>query len=168
MTPSIMRWLATVRRELIANPGRVLEVGSYDVNGSPRESFGRDAVEYVGIDLRPGPGVDIVGDVLEGGIRGLGLFDLVICTEVLEHTKAPVDVVLTIRRALCEGGYLILTSPANGFAEHRFPRDYWRIMPDAYREVLLCGMTIVREHTTKDPCHCFVARAVRVPTHTEC
>lgn len=33
---------------------RVLEIGSYDVNGSVREIFG-GCSEYVGVDLREGP-----------------------------------------------------------------------------------------------------------------
>ncbi|MDB0050250.1 hypothetical protein N9F31_02215, partial [Pseudomonadales bacterium] len=36
----------------------VLEIGSYDVNGSIRSLF--NAQNYVGVDLVEGPGVDVV------------------------------------------------------------------------------------------------------------
>lgn len=38
---------------------RVLEVGSHDVYGTIRSCFG-SVGDYVGIDLSPGPGVDLV------------------------------------------------------------------------------------------------------------
>ena len=37
---------------------RVLEVGSLDINGSVRPIF--TDCEYVGLDLGPGPGVDVI------------------------------------------------------------------------------------------------------------
>jgi len=43
--------------------GKVLEVGSYDVNGSVRPLFKNRQrfPSYTGIDMREGPGVDMVG-----------------------------------------------------------------------------------------------------------
>ena len=38
---------------------KVLEIGSYDVNGSVRSNF-KHVQEYVGVDLIPGPSVDVV------------------------------------------------------------------------------------------------------------
>jgi 23S rRNA G2069 N7-methylase RlmK/C1962 C5-methylase RlmI len=46
-------------RELVEG-ARVLEIGSYDVNGGIRHLF-RGASDYVGVDLDHGPGVDRVG-----------------------------------------------------------------------------------------------------------
>ena len=40
---------------------KVLDVGSYNVNGCYRDLFtDRKNVEYVGLDVEPGPNVDIV------------------------------------------------------------------------------------------------------------
>jgi hypothetical protein len=53
---------------------RVLEVGSHDVYGTIRSCFG-SVGDYVGIDLSPGPGVDLVLsahelslDLIRGGL----------------------------------------------------------------------------------------------------
>src|SRR6478672_10719054 len=43
-----------------AKPLRVVDIGSYDVNGSYRTLFGNPAWSYQGVDLEAGPGVDIV------------------------------------------------------------------------------------------------------------
>ena len=39
---------------------KILEIGSYDVNGNIREMF-KGAAEYVGVDLVSGPNVDVIG-----------------------------------------------------------------------------------------------------------
>jgi len=58
----------------------VLEVGSYDVNGSVRDYF--NVAKYVGVDWREGPSVDIV--CLAQNIN-LGIFNTVISASMLEH-----------------------------------------------------------------------------------
>ena len=54
-----MKWVERVARKIGPQGKRVLEVGSYDVNGSVRPLF-EGAKQYIGIDSRPGPGVDLV------------------------------------------------------------------------------------------------------------
>ncbi len=39
---------------------RVLDVGSYDVNGSYRHLFDKSKYHYTGLDMEEGPNVDIV------------------------------------------------------------------------------------------------------------
>lgn len=68
---------------------KIIEVGSYDMNASLRpiiESW--TPAEYVGVDIKKGPGVDIVcgaEDIIER--FGKESFDIVISTELLEHVK---------------------------------------------------------------------------------
>lgn len=104
-----------------------LEVGSYDVNGSVRGSF---SGPYVGIDVREGPGVD---EVASGHAIPFDAdsFDVVVCTEVLEHDPAFWRTLDEIRRVLRPGGHLLLTTRGNGFGEHREPVDLWRFMPQS-------------------------------------
>ncbi len=118
-------------------PSPVYEFGSYQVEGQVdyadlRSLFrGKD---YVGCDMRPGPGVDRVEDVsaitLHDGAAGT-----VLCIETFEH-------VLEVRRAFDEvyrilkpGGMFLITSPLN-FRIHGYPDDYWRMTPNCLRKML--------------------------------
>jgi hypothetical protein len=157
MTPEIMEWLAKIRKERIPNPGKVLEAGSYDINGSPRKHFQEGSTSYLGVDACAGPGVDMTAEFHELGRLLKPEFDTILCCEALEHDKDPIKSVEILRSLLVPGGHLILTSPANGFPMHRYPRDYWRIMPDAYQDVLLNGMLIKDIHLTSSSCWCYLA-----------
>lgn len=62
---------------------RVVEFGSRDINGSPREFF-QSPDEYIGIDCNKGRGVDVVGICHEFEPDRMD-FDVVVSTEMLEH-----------------------------------------------------------------------------------
>src|SRR5260370_34180801 len=87
MHASVLDWVPKVLAADEVTGKRVIEVGSYNVNGSARpyiESLG--PASYTGTDMQPGPGVDMVCDaaVLP---RQLGLpgADVIGCFEMLEH-----------------------------------------------------------------------------------
>lgn len=90
----------------------VLEVGSFDVNGGVRQLF---RGPYLGIDMKAGPGVDVVVDAAE--FRPTPV-DIVVCCEVLEHAERWRDIVAMCGRALKPGGKLILTCAGPGRAPH--------------------------------------------------
>ena len=84
----------------------VLDLGGRDVNGTPRALF--DAAEvYRVLDIAPGPGVDIVEDAATWVPDRA--YDVVVCTEVFEHTPAWRDLVRTAWSALRPGGVLVAT-----------------------------------------------------------
>ena len=144
MTPEILYWLEEIRAQVITQPGRVLEVGAQDVNGSPRPLFMDGASEYIGTDMQAGAGVDVVlnnADLL--ATFGAASFDTVICCECLEHDEAFWDTVEQIRDMVKSGGYLVITTPTYGFPVHRYPRDYWRFGEDAYNEVFFNGWHVL-------------------------
>lgn len=85
---------------------RVVELGSRDVNGSPRSLF-TGAASYLGIDSSPGPGVDVVEDAADW--QPDGEYDIIICMETFEHTPRWVDILDVIVRALRYEGWCILT-----------------------------------------------------------
>lgn len=86
--------------------GDVLEIGSRDVNGTVRSLF-RDARSYTGIDVSPGPGVDVAAD---GASFDPGTnYDVVVCCEVLEHARDAAGVIANALRLLKPGGKLIVT-----------------------------------------------------------
>ena len=107
---------------------RVLEVGSLDVNGSVRgDIMALGPAEYIGIDIRPGPGVDVICDAGDLVARfGEDAFDLVISTELLEHARDWRRIVSNIKRVTKPGGVLIVSTRSYGVDFHRRPFDYWR------------------------------------------
>jgi SAM-dependent methyltransferase len=93
---------------------RVLECGSMDINGSPRPFF--EGCEYVGVDWRDGPGVDVVS--LAHEFEG-GPFDTVISTEMLEHDPYWRLSVQRMIDLLAPHGTLIISAAGPGRTEHR-------------------------------------------------
>jgi SAM-dependent methyltransferase len=115
----------------------VIEVGSHDVNGSLRstiEALGPH--RYVGVDLTPGPGVDEIVDA-EDVIERFApeSFDLVVSTEMIEHTRAWQSVVHNLKGVLRPGGHLLVTTRSPGFPFHAWPYDFWRYEPDDMRAI---------------------------------
>jgi SAM-dependent methyltransferase len=143
MTPEIQAWVKQARQDFIKTPGRVLEIGSLDINGGVRQFF-PDAREYVGIDLREGPGVDLVMDAHEITRREMGTFDTILCLETLEHDSQFWVTVENVKSVLGEGGHLIVSTPTFGFPLHRYPKDYWRFGEDAFREYIFSELKILR------------------------
>ena len=107
---------------------KVIEVGSYEINGGPRplvESY-RPA-EYIGLDIMEGPGVDIVckaEDILDK--FGKDSFDVVISTELLEHVRDWRRVVHNIKNICKSGGIILITTRSYGCPYHGHPYDFWR------------------------------------------
>jgi SAM-dependent methyltransferase len=106
-------------------PHSVLEIGSFDVNGGVRPLFS-SARRYHGIDIAPGPGVDEVADAADW--RTATLFDVVVSTEVLEHTSRWRDVVTNGWNALTPGGVLLMTCATDPRPPHS-AIDGWEVRP---------------------------------------
>jgi len=84
---------------------RIVEIGSLNINGEIRQEFPQ-AFSYLGIDIVPGPGVDIVAD---GSIWLPELpADLVLCSGVLEHTAKAEAIVRNAYRMLRPGGTAVI------------------------------------------------------------
>ncbi len=65
-----------------------------------------------------------------------GEFDAILCTEVLEHVREPIKVVLEMARILKPGGRLMLTAPL-GSGIHQEPHHYYGgYTPYWYRDFL--------------------------------
>lgn len=82
------------------------------------------AAEYRGLDATPGAYVDDVG-VVEQLPYADGSFDVVLCTQVLEHVVDPGQAVKEIARVLAGNG-VAFVSTHGVFLYHPDPVDFWR------------------------------------------
>ncbi|HBG78406.1 MAG TPA: methyltransferase type 11 [Phycisphaerales bacterium] len=118
---------ACIKKEEVKGKA-VIEIGSYNVNGSLRSII--EALEpdsYIGIDIESGPGVDQICEAEDiTKTFGYNRFDMVICTEVLEHVKNWQSVIHNIKSVIKPGGILLITTRSRGFVYHGFPADFWR------------------------------------------
>jgi len=94
---------------------RVIEFGSYDINGSVRGNFETPS-EYIGVDWRPGPGVDLVS--LAHEVECAGKFDVVLSASMLEHDPYWDQSVRKMIEMLSDDGILLLSWGAARNAEH--------------------------------------------------
>jgi SAM-dependent methyltransferase len=113
----------------------VLEVGSRNINGSAREFIETlQPAKYIGVDITEGPGVDDIVSAYELVKKyGRAYYDVVICTETLEHLRLWKLAVLNMYTVLKHGGLLIITTPPKGMKYHGWPNDYWRFTEADYR-----------------------------------
>ena len=94
--------------------GRILEYGSYDINGSCRHLFDTD--EYIGVDHRPGPGVDVV--TFMHSFNDEKGFDTIVTTSTLEHDPWWKFSLERCVKLLKPGGNLIITTVGPGWPIH--------------------------------------------------
>ena len=126
-------------------PAKVLDVGSRDVNGTYRGLF-TDA-EYVGLDLSPGPCVDVVG---WDGIAQES-FDYVISGQTFEHAADDYDLIKKMNAALKPGGHMCIIAPSQG-PKHDYPDDYRRYQPeDMDRLAESIGLEILESKINGEP-----------------
>ncbi len=112
---------------------KVLDVGSYDVNGTLRPMIARHpGWRYTGLDVVAGPNVDVVSPDPYAFPFEDGAFDLVVSTSTMEHVEAIWRWIPELVRVLRPGGMLAIVTHWC-FKEHRYPVDCWRIMPDGMR-----------------------------------
>lgn len=144
MTNDIMEWARGMIDAYLQTPGRVLEVGARNVNGSLRRYLAPLASEYIGVDMEAGDGVDLVlrNDALSDTFRAAS-FDTVVCTEVLEHDLTFWVTVGAMRWLLKPGGHLLITTPANGFPYHPYPIDCYRFTEDTYRQLFFAQYEVL-------------------------
>lgn len=93
----------------------VLDVGSLDINGNNRCLF--DDALYLGVDLAPGPNVDIVSKGHELRMPD-ETFDVIVSTECFEHDQFYRETLRNICRMLKPGGLFLFTCATEGRHEH--------------------------------------------------
>ena len=139
MHPSVMAWVSATLTQADVAGRAVLEVGSYNVNGTVRPLVLRHGpASYLGVDQTPGPGVDQVVDAERlAEVFGPDRFDVVISTEMLEHAADWKACMVAMANVLRPGGLLLLTTRSPGFPFHPFPDDHWRFTVVTMSKILV-------------------------------
>lgn len=128
MRNSVRNWLAAVAPH-IPRLGTVLEVGSLQVPGGGgagladlRPLFPKR--EYLGCDMREGPGVDLVADAecLPLADESIGT---VLCIDTAEHIAHAWRACREFHRVLVPGGWALVVTVFR-WSVHDHPADYWR------------------------------------------
>jgi len=102
----------------------VLDIAPQDHAGA-KEYFSESKV--LTLDIDKNSGADYIADLCcdNSKIIPSNSFDIIICTEVLEHTLNPFDAVKEIHRLLKPGGRVFVSTPFN-FRIHGPLPDCWR------------------------------------------
>jgi SAM-dependent methyltransferase len=90
--------------------------------------------EYVGADMRTGPGVDKVLNLHNIDLAGESV-GTVLCLDTLEHVEYPHKALEEIHRVLKPDG-IAMISGTMLFPIHDYPCDFWRFTPEAFRSIL--------------------------------
>jgi len=138
-------WVKRIRHYMPKNLGKILEVGSLNVNGTIRDSFKEDEYEsYMGIDMRAGKDVDMVVNSHEL-VRTFGKdsFDLVLSIATMEHDDRFWLTRKAINTVLKRNGFYILSVPSINFHYHPYPHDYWRFTKPAVLSVMFEGYEVL-------------------------
>jgi SAM-dependent methyltransferase len=128
-TWSIRAALAAWLQEQAADASRTFDGGRYRVldvgcGVKPYYPFFRAyAGEYVGVDPQH-PDAEVKGTVEDIPLPD-GSFDVVLCTQVLEHCGDPARAVQELRRVTAPGGR-VLSSTHGVMVYHPNPDDFWR------------------------------------------
>lgn len=126
--------------------GPVLEVGSliqpsYDQKSPRCIQESTDDVEWVGIDIEDGQGVDYVADLSVPGVAAAhgwtGTFRTVHCHCVMEHVRDPFALARGIQDCLHPEGVLFISVPFS-WKVHRIPVDMWRFTPQSIDYLFPC------------------------------
>lgn len=112
----------------------ILDIAPQD-NGGAKNYFKNAKIKTLDIDPKTNP--DFVCDLADANIISSKTFDVIFCTEVLEHTKDPFSCAKTIHRILKDSGVAFVTTPFN-FRIHGPLPDNWRFSEHGLRILFNC------------------------------
>jgi SAM-dependent methyltransferase len=119
----LARWLRAQAGELADRaPVRILDVGCGVKPYYP--FFAPVASDYIGVDVVENPAAELLGPVEALPVED-GAFDVVLCTQVLEHSDDPDLAIRELRRVVRPGGR-VLASTHGVQVYHPSPGDHWR------------------------------------------
>lgn len=123
--------------EAVAFPEPIYEFGAYRVPGQEHLPQVRDyfaGKQFVGCDLRPGPGVDSLQDLHNIDLPPASV-GTVLLFDTIEHVREPWQAMAELRKCLAPGGILLMTSVWY-FPVHAYPDDYFRFTASGFQSLL--------------------------------
>lgn len=171
MHQPVMEWVGKMLSKLPPRK-QVVELGSFNINGSVRPLFGEAA--YVGVDIRPGKGVDVVADAAT--YRPETAPDTVVSCEVLEHTAVAPAIVANAYDMLTPGGVLLITVAMPPRIPHSQidgnllkPGEFYEnIQPDDLREWLRPFVDVhIEEHPSRGDLYAIAFKPAAPPAPDE-
>ena len=137
-------------RHMMGTPLTILDVGSAAVSddgATYRALFSAPDWRYIGLDVQPGPNVDMVTEdpYCWSGLTDASI-DVVISGQAFEHIEWPWLTIREIARVMRPDGIAAITAPSAG-PVHRFPKDCWRFYPDGMPALAAyAGLRVVEQH----------------------
>lgn len=129
---------------------------------------GNDHREYfpnrTTLDIDASKNADVVGDAHNLPFKDAS-FEVVVCSEMLEHADDPRRVISEIGRVLKPGGRVILTTRF-AFPIHDAPNDYWRFTPNGLRK-LFSQFEVIEVATDGGPFHAIAIQLQRILFQTD-
>jgi SAM-dependent methyltransferase len=111
---AVIEYVEAAVRRYGLDGGAVLDIGGRDVNGTTRGLF--PGATYTVVDINEAPNVDIVADAADLDLPDR--YDVVVCTEVLEHAERAPEIVAAAYRHLIPHGAFVATMAGPGRRPH--------------------------------------------------
>ncbi len=120
----LARWLRDEAKRAHDDLGayRLLDVGCGQKPYEPL--FAPYVSSYIGVDPVDNPRAELKGTIEDLPVAD-GSFDVVLCSQVLEHCDDPARAISELHRATAPGGRLLLSTHGVQ-VYHPSPADYWR------------------------------------------
>lgn len=133
----------------------VLDVGSYDVNGTLKPIFEK-AKQYIGLDQHAGPNVDITGSSHNIPLDNETI-DIIVSSSCFEHDNMFWITFKEMCRVLKRDGLIYINAPSGG-RYHAYPVDNWRFYKDSWSALCewgkYCGYNLKLLESYVDPPNC--------------
>jgi len=106
----------------------IVDIGACNINGTLRDVCPSGAF-YIGLDVAPGPDVDVVIKPDAALPLASASVDIVASSSTFEHDAFFWQTFLEMARVTKPNGIIYISAPSNG-TYHRYPVDNWRFYPD--------------------------------------
>jgi len=132
---NVKDFLYEISKKYDQEGNRLLDIAP-QVHEGAKEFFVKSIISTLDIDIKSG--ADYIADLCNDNSKLIpsNSFDIIVCTEVLEHTLNPFRAVAEIYRMLKTKGVALITVPFN-FRIHGPLPDCWRFTEHGLRQLFI-------------------------------